>query len=49
MSQTKALNRRRFINPILAVRTVTALISQADANPKPPGGNQIQMIKKHRT
>ena len=48
MSQTKALNRRRFINSILAAGTVTALITQVDTNPKPPGGNKIQ-IKKHRT
>ena len=44
MSQKKTLNRRHFINTILATGAVTGLITQVSADPKPPGGNKIKML-----
>ena len=45
MPQNKKLNRRRFINAVLATGTVTGLITQASANPTSPAdGKKVKML-----
>jgi len=45
MSQNKTLNRRRFINEVLATGTVTGLITQVSGNPTSPANkNKVKML-----